>query len=73
VSEYLTYILWRQREHTLPRELERQRVAEERLTHQRHSRMEQVRPEPARLPDASAEAAAEPSVTVADADLEPVN
>jgi len=31
MSDYLTYTLWRQREERLPRELERQRVAQERL------------------------------------------
>jgi hypothetical protein len=74
VSEYLTYILWRQREQTLPRELERQRVVEERLAHEEsHSQKEQVRQEPATVPDASAEAGAEPSVSVPEADLERVN
>jgi hypothetical protein len=70
VSEYLTYILWRQREQTLPRELERQRVVEERLAHQEsHSRKEQVRQEPTRVSDASAEA----GVLEPESDLEWVN
>jgi hypothetical protein len=74
VSEYLTYILWRQREQALPRELERQRVVEERLAHQEsHSRKEQVRQEPARVPDTSADTRAEPGVSVPEADLERVN
>ena len=66
MSEYLTYILWRQREETLPRELEleRQRVIDERLTQQslpsekqvprKHPRRENVRQKPARASDATA-------------------
>ena len=74
MSEYLTYILWRQREQTLPRELERQRVVEERLAQQEsHSRKEQVRQEPARASADAAEESAERTVSVSEADLERVN
>ena len=34
MSEYLTYTLWRQREERMPRELEHQRVVEERMLEQ---------------------------------------
>ena len=70
MSEYLTYILWRQREQTLPRELERQRVVEERLAHQENKfREEPVPQKSASVPDASAAA----SVPVIEANLEPIN
>jgi hypothetical protein len=74
VSEYLTYILWRQREESLPRELERQRVVEERLTHEEsHSRKDQVRLEPARVSAASVEESTESTIAARESDLERVN
>jgi hypothetical protein len=63
VSEYLTYLLWRQREETLPRELERRRVAVERLAQQ------QLR----EIATECAEEVAEPAARPSEADLEFVN
>ena len=37
MSEYLTYTLWRQREERMPRELEHQRVVQERLSEQQQT------------------------------------
>ena len=54
MSDYLTYELWRQREKRMPRELERQRVALERLDEQR-------REQPVRDVDLDATADAEPT------------
>ncbi|GAB3040336.1 hypothetical protein GCM10027052_21710 [Parafrigoribacterium mesophilum] len=74
MSEYLTYILWRQREQTLPRELERRRVVAEQLAQQEsHSRKEQHRHEPAVVPDAPAQAGGEPRVSARETDLERVS
>lgn len=38
MSDYLTYTLWRQREERMPRELEHQRVVQERLREQEQDR-----------------------------------
>ena len=72
MSEYLTYILWRQREHTLPHQLERQRVVEERLT-QALAEKEQVRQESAKFSAKTGEESPERFVPVSEADLERVN
>ncbi|MHA6695313.1 hypothetical protein [Homoserinimonas sp. A520] len=44
MSEYLTYTLWRQREERMPRELEHQRVAHERMLEQEQQLQELVVP-----------------------------
>lgn len=82
MSEYLTYILWRQREQTLPLELERQRVVKERLTQQErlpnekrvrreHALREHVRQKPTHASDATAEPNAGPNAEPATRTREP--
>ncbi len=44
MSDYLTYTLWRQREERMPRELEQQRVVQERLREQEQTMQEQELP-----------------------------